>query len=76
MGGGPESHCVGGVYGEDGVARHHPHRITVSDQNRDINGYNMVQPYRGVLSEKVRTTHTADCIQQQGSKTTKLGSPT
>jgi len=29
MGGGLESRCVGGVYGEEGavrVARHHPHR--------------------------------------------------
>ena len=26
MGGGLESRCVGGVYGADGAARHHPHR--------------------------------------------------
>jgi len=27
MGGGLESHCVGRVYGADGAARQHPHRI-------------------------------------------------
>jgi len=26
MGGGPDSCCVGRVYGVDGVVRHHPHR--------------------------------------------------
>jgi len=26
MGGGPESRCVGRVYGADGAVRHHPHR--------------------------------------------------
>ena len=26
MGGGPDSRCVGRVYGVDGAARHHPHR--------------------------------------------------
>ena len=26
MDGGPESRCVGRVYGADGTARHHPHR--------------------------------------------------
>jgi len=26
MGGGPDSRCVGRVYGVDGAAQHHPHR--------------------------------------------------
>jgi len=62
MRGGSESRCVGRVYGADGAARQHPHRVTVSDQNQDKNGYNTAQPYREKNSANARTTHTADCI--------------
>ena len=52
MGGGLESHCVGRVYGADGVAQHHPHRTHSGSQDH--------RPFKNSVHKTIRCSSTSN----------------